>query len=486
AGRARPGGRGRVFHFRSALVADVVDAMIADDARRDLHRRAALYLSGQPHAGDEEIASHFERGGEAAEAAERHAAAALAAARRGDTPTVLRCSERALALGVRRELRFALHMARADALRFLGKRDDQSKELALSLDFASSDADLARVLTERAVLMMRTGRSPEAITEAEAAVAAAARAGDPEVLTAARARHVGALIYGGRVQRAREVFEEAMLLADRATPRTRAFLADVRAQIAGALGDLGERRNAFETAVALYREAGDIRRAAGAEANLADVYNRVGAHVEAEIALRQVLEGGRRVNNRNMEGYALVNLSYALMMQRKTGEALEVLRDALSIALDAGDVRLTSWTRIYTCLCKSKSADGEDVSHEAEQLAREADAAGEPGTAAFALTVAASARLAAGDPEGALRISRDAFSTLEELGGIEEGEAELFVIHARALDATGRHAEAERVRSRGRARVAAIAARISDAQWRTRYLEDVAAHRELMVEPIAR
>jgi tetratricopeptide (TPR) repeat protein len=453
--------------------------MIADDARRELHRRAALYLCGQAYGEDEEIASHFERGGEPAHASERYAAAALAAAPRGDTPTVLRCSERALAMGVRREVLFALHMARADTLRFLGKREDQSKELALSRDYASNDAELARVLTERAVMMMRTGKRRDAIAEAEAAVGAAERAGDPEVLTAARARHVGALIYGGELQQARQAFEQAMLLADAATARTRAFLADVRAQLAAALGDLGERQVAFQQAAALYREAGDIRRTAGTEANLADLYNRVGAYAEAEQALRQAIDGGRRVNNRFTEGYGLLNLGYALLMQGKVEDALEALRAALVIARATADVRLSVWARIYVCMCRLRAGDVGDVPRLAQQLAAEAAANGERGTGVVALTVAASAQLASGDPGGALVTSTRALATLEELDGIEEGEAEVFVTHARALEAVGRRSDALLVLQRGRERIDHIAERISDPQWRTQYLQAVAAHREL-------
>ncbi|MFO0757865.1 MAG: protein kinase [Byssovorax sp.] len=123
------GGRGRQFQFRSTLVVDVAYGMLADEVRRDLHRRAALYLGGQAQADDEEVGSHHERGGEPLAAAARYAAAALGAAPRGDTPTVLRCSEKALALGAPLAQRFALHMARAESLKFLGKRDAQGQEL---------------------------------------------------------------------------------------------------------------------------------------------------------------------------------------------------------------------------------------------------------------------------------------------------------------------------------------------------------------------
>src|SRR6185503_672426 len=173
----------------------------------------------------EEVGRHHERGGEPARAAERYAAAALAAATRGDADTVLRCSKSALDLGAPSGLRYALHMARSDALRFLGRSDEQATELSLSRDMVSNDAQLAHVLTEQAVWMSKRGQSESALTTAEAAAAAAERAGDLDALTAARTRHMGALVYCGRLQQAREAFDAAMRFAHAATPGTRALLA---------------------------------------------------------------------------------------------------------------------------------------------------------------------------------------------------------------------------------------------------------------------
>jgi eukaryotic-like serine/threonine-protein kinase len=486
AGRARAGGgRGRVFQFRSTLVADVAYSMIADETRRDLHRRAALYLGGRPQADEEEVATHHERGGEPQKAADRYAAAAIAAAQRGDTPTVLRCSERSLALGAPAELRFKLHMARADALGFLGRRDDQDQELQLARDLAENDAELARVLMERSMLMMRTGRQATAPDEAAAAVTAALRAGDAELLTLARVRHMRALAFAGKPQRAAEVLAEAAALASAATVHTRAFLADARAQLAGVVGDLGERREAFEAAVALFREAGDLRRAAGAEANLADAYNRFGEYGEAETALRQALEAGRRVNNRMMEGYALVNLGYALSMQGKIADAVVALDAAQAIATTARELRLSLWARAYRARAKLlDESTFADIIVEAERVAGEAERAGDRGLSVVALTIAARASLAAGRIDEAARISAEATEKLETIGGIEEDEAEVFLTYARSLEAVGRGAEAKNARERGRARVEQIAAQISNPRWRKQFLEGVRAHQELTKAPL--
>jgi hypothetical protein len=88
--------------------------------------------------------------------------------------------------------------------------------------------------------------------------------------------------------------------------------------------------------------------------------------------------------------------------------------------------------------------------------------------------------LAAGEVQRAVELSSAALALRDELGSVEEDEAELFVVRARALEALGRHEEARAVRARGRARVEEIAAHISEEALRKRFVEDVSAHRELL------
>jgi hypothetical protein len=98
----------------------------------------------------------------------------------------------------------------------------------------------------------------------------------------------------------------------------------------------------------------------------------------------------------------------------------------------------------------------------------------------LALTTVARARLELGDGGGALEAASEATGLLDALGGLEEGEAVLHLVHARALERAGRAAEAAAVLARGAAFVRALARRIGDPEWRARILEDVPAHRELL------
>ncbi|MCC7541353.1 MAG: protein kinase, partial [Deltaproteobacteria bacterium] len=145
------------YAFRSDLVREVAYRMLGPEARGALHRKLASVLSRRTLAEPEEVALHLEQGGQPAEAAELLVGAALAAARRGDGPSVLRCSDRAFALAADVNASYALRMARAEALGFLGRRDEQAVELALALDAARTPIERARSLAQQGALLARTG-----------------------------------------------------------------------------------------------------------------------------------------------------------------------------------------------------------------------------------------------------------------------------------------------------------------------------------------
>ena len=476
--------RGREWQFRSALVADVAYRMLADELREELHRRAAAFLARAADAGaeqdDEEIAIHHERGGEAAPAAARYAAAALGSKGQHDPQAVVRCAGRALELGAPADSLFALRMARAGALRFMLRLEDQGRELEAARAVAHTPVEHARVGTERAFLLARTGRPAEALAAADAAVAAAREGGNADVLALALGWRAVALIYGGKLAEAAASMAEIEGLGPLAT-ETRALAAHWRAQLATARGDIGQRLRALREAVALYEEVGDLRRAAGDAGNLADVYNRVGAYGDAETALRESLVGLRRVGHKLTEAYTLVNLAYSLTMQGRAREALTTLDEAEALATKVGDTRLAAFVRLYRARALLAHAPplAARAIIEAEAAASDAIAANLPAVRVTALTLGAAAHLAASEATAALTSSTTAMALLTELGSLEEDEAEVYVIHARVLSASGRDDEAAVVRQRGRERIQQLADLITDEQLRARFLSDVPAHREL-------
>ena len=257
-----------------------------------------------------------------------------------------------------------------------------------------------------------------------------------------------------------------------------AHAASWRAQLANARGDHGERRRAYRDAVRLYEDIGDVRRAAGAELNLADAANRVGAYAEAEQALRATVEKCARVGNALWHGYAQLNLGYASLRLGKHEEAQAALDEAAVLAERTGEARLTIFARLYGARALL-AADPDRAAEVATLAAREATEGQLPSVRVLALAIAGEAHLTAGRVEEALASSEEALALRDELGAVEEDEAEVFLVRARALEAAGRCVEGEDVRARGRARIRELAEHMADETLRVRFLEDVPANREL-------
>jgi len=465
AGRAR-GSTRREHQFRSRLVQDVSYRMIAPEVCTELHKRIATTLDARPEADAEEIATHWDRGDVPKRAAARYAQAVVAAARRGDGPTVLRCSQRALALGAPEEALFQLHIARAEALRFAGRRAEQGMSLAHAIETARTDAEKAEATSKRAAWLARMGRADEALDLAQEAVRIARLDRTPDILASALGDLGGVLFRAGKIDQAREALAQATEVAERASVSVRAQLAGRRGELAGGMGDLGARREEYARAADLFRSAGDLREVAKAEGNLADACNRFGAHAEAEASLSKVLEANRRLGNRTGEGYALANLGYAMVAAGRTQDALDRLEAAGAIGLATNDQRLLATVRVYRARALLHRGDPVDQ----DGLRAVADTAGAT-LSALAMTLLARSARKGGALPVAIDHARRALATLEANGGIEEDETEVYATATTMLELSGMLTEAADVRARWAARVSEVSAGIRDAELRSRFQE---------------
>jgi tetratricopeptide (TPR) repeat protein len=363
----------------------------------------------------------------------------------------------------------------------LGQRELQAETLAVALDAAPDDAGRARVLAEQVVWLTRRGSQQEALSVSESALRAAAASGEPSVVALCLGRRAEALMGAGQLREAADHLERMGAEMAGNAPQLGAMAAEWRARLASMVGDIGEARFWFTQAVELYQAAGDAQRAAANEANLADILNRFGAHVEAELALDGALSTCRRVGNSVIEGYALANLGYSCTMQGKFAEATLAIDEADAIALKLHDARLRITVRLYRARLVFEGGKNREAQELACEVAREcAELA--PTIEAVALGLAARAALRGHDHEEALDLSERALDRRDALGGIEENEAELFVTRAEALDAAGRSEQAREVRERGRARLPELAGRIRDPEWRRHLLSASVAHRSLCGE----
>lgn len=462
-------GSGPKHTIASGLLAETAYRALLPETKVWLHQRAAELRLGAADPDDARVARHFDAAGDA-RAGECYERACLVAARRSDAPKAIRCGERAQALG--RE-GHGLASALAEAYELEGRFGEEDTALEAALAAVDVPADRAALLGRRAVNALRGGR-PDAAVERFAEAEAALEDGvDGAVRARVLGKHAAALAYLGRTTDAFDKLAEAERLVLTKAPELRADAAIWRGQIAAASGDLGDRRNSYWAAVELYDELGDTRRRAGAAVNLADVYNRLGAYPEAEAALLEAVADCRALALAHAQAYALLNLAYARFRRGDLAGAGASLDELAPLVARFSDPRLAFSARLYRARVDGARGAGDEAA--ALRLAEQAEAAGLPSVAILALSAAAEAAEGSG-----LEHSERAVARLDELGSLEEDEAEVLLRHSDALEAEGRGREGRSVAARARAGILTVARRIGDAHWRERYLSDVVAHRILL------
>ncbi|MEM1417615.1 MAG: hypothetical protein AAGH15_22145, partial [Myxococcota bacterium] len=474
----------RTFAFRTDLVREVAGRMLTPELRRSLHGSAAEVLARGAHVDPERVARHLEEAERLREASRWYARATIESSSRGDFGSVLRCSARALALGVPDDARFSVCFLRADALRFRGSADERSAALEQAMAAARSDSDVVRVMVEEAAHHLRTGRVREGLARAGAAVRASRKLKAPVLEAQAHARHGEALLRADRGKQAEAAFDRAeAALEGTPSAHVQALVAGYRAHLLTTQGRLGEALAARRRAIALLESAGDLRRAAPNQVNLADLLNRHGRYAEAEAALRRAAEICRRVDNRSAEGYARLNLGYTLVQLERVHEALGELEAAGAAAERLDDANLAAYATYYRARAHVVAGDAASARALAEGLLSGSAAAP---IATLARAIAARAALAEGDVESALRLAREALERVRRAGGIDEDRAEIYLAFIGAAEAAGDGDAAAAARADGRAWLEETAGRIEDAELRASFLDGIPAHRLLAGRSVAR
>jgi tetratricopeptide (TPR) repeat protein len=475
--------------FRNPIVREVAYSMLTEEQRRRLHGAAGAWLAGHLEERPADAAEHFEAAGETDEAAPRWAAAAEQAARRGETLPTLALSDRALAhpeaLDAARRLRLLLARDRVFAI--LGRRDDQEGGLveaeALLEEPGVEPGERGEVALRWAWLYRATGRSADARAAAERTLALAPRG-------ATRAFALAALssieTHRGGADEGAALAEQAIVAAEEARDDGAVIGAlQARAIACARQGDLAGALEAFERTADLLQKVGDARGALSARMNLAAGRVRLGRFAEARDALEGIVAEARAAGHAQAHGFALVNLGMARWRagagDAATAEAAQqALADAVAVASAAQLPRMWITALLYRSTIALERGDVAAARADAESACRLAAGIKE-GLEAEARTALGAALLASGDARGALAEGVAAMALRTRGGGMEELEANLYLLLGDALGALGDGAQAEELLAQGREVLLARAARIADPDARAGLLGAHPAHRALLV-----
>jgi tetratricopeptide (TPR) repeat protein len=205
--------------------------------------------------------------------------------------------------------------------------------------------------------------------------------------------------------------------------------------------------------------------------------NLVGQHAGAEQVLRDAWSQAEAMNLAKSAALAKHNLGYSLAALGRFAEAQEVERSALESFRAQGDRRLEAACAMFLARILAWAGD----LPEAERSAREAVATCNPRTPlhAYAQAVLASVLLRRGAVDAALAEATAAKHTLDTIGA-EGGESLIRLCHAEALHARGDVAAARASIAEAQGALARRAARISDADMRASFLEQVPENRRTM------
>lgn len=308
----------REYAFRHYLLHQVTYGTVLRRDKREGHTRAARWLQGRSTGREAEVASqvaeHYERAGERAEALSFWMRAAQDASRRESDAAALAHTERALALDDGSDLYrlSALHRVRCGAYMRQGRVDEHLNTIATLEALAETldDGGLRLIAgRDRVWRLSNAGQNAEAVARGEHLLALATEAPPTDQARMHIAMFI-ALSRQGRLDDAMAHGEAALKKAKRAGNRL------VEADILNNIGvnhQMAHRHlvaeDCFQQALRLYASTGSRYGAVIAHVNLALIAEQLGRFEQSRDMLQRVLQVCGEIGHRGMEARAFANLA---------------------------------------------------------------------------------------------------------------------------------------------------------------------------------
>lgn len=281
---------------------------------------------------------------------------------------------------------------------------------------------------------------------------------------------------------ARNYFEQALRVFDEIGDRRGKSLALVDLGLACNLqGDYTQARSCYQEALGISREIGDRSGQGLVLINLGYVSDQLGDYAEAKACYQRTLRLSREIGDRQGESFALACLCLFSHHLGEDETACEYGQQALLIAQDIGNRHVQGYalTRLGHALAGLEHwAKAADAYGQALTLRRELK---QPNLAMEPLAGLARVALAQGDLPQARTHVAEILHHLEtgSMDGADE-PCQVYLTCYQVLCAAGEDVLAQAILSKAHSLLRERAARISDAQLRRSFLENVADHREIM------
>jgi len=460
--------------FRHVLVRDAAYAMLTERDRAVGHLLAATWLTQAGETDARVLAEHFERGGEPESAVRFWARGAEVALEGNDLDAALVLTDRGVACGASGPARGELLFLRGEALGWRGElaRVEVCAEEAMSC-LADGAPRWYGAAGQMAEASGKLGHHDRLSKLAEQLLGAGREEMLPEEAIAL-VRTAAQLLLAGRPNVAAPLMDRLDALGaplEESDPAIAGWINHARSIRALFAGDLGEYARLKAEVVRAFEQVGDQRNACSQRGKLGYALREVGLHGPAVAELRRTLEAAKRMNLGQVIAAAKHNLGLALAYQGALEEGAAVEREAIEAFRAQRDARLEAASHMYLSMILLRMGDVEGALSAADAGALLAA----PSSPAMvhSLTVLASVRLASGAPAEALAIIQRAMDLYLRIGGADEGEAMLRLVHAEALAATGDLAASRSALDVAVDRIRARAERIRDPEQRASFLRDL-------------
>ncbi len=470
--------RGEAYAFRHTLLREASYALLTEADRVLGHRLAGRWLLETGEGDPAVLAEHFARGDEPELAARWFHRAAEQALEGIALAEALTWAERARASGVTGEALGAVRRveARAHSLREENAQAAAAGEEAVAL-LPQGGAAWHLAVADLATTTLRIHARERLVSLAYALVDTQPAPGAVGSRVIALSRTAIHLIQAGRLG------EAAMLRVcldaaadDPATddPVVHAWRRRLQAVEALRAGDPAAYLKLTAQIAADFERAGDRSSACAQRGNVGYALQELGDFVGAEAVMREVLAQAEALGVNSAAWMARHNLGMVLARRGQLVEAEALEREALSAFVAQGHRRLAGFARVYLARILSLAGDHAGA---AEEAARGVELLGDGAPSrAVALAAQAEVLLAAGRAGEARAAAATAAELLDEIGGIEEGEALIRLMDAETRDALGDRAGARQVIGDARRRLHERAAKISDDALRQCFLEAIPEH----------
>ena len=465
--------------FRHALVREAAYGMLTAGDRALGHRLAAGWLEEHGERDPNVLAEHFAIGEVPGRAIELYTRAAEEALSGNDLQGALDRADRALALGATAQERGALRLICAEAHNWRGELVEAERSaLEALLSLPPGEARWYSAIAEAAAAAGPLGHIDELRMLCTTLTTGAPLFDGAEVTASARlAEH---LVIAGLADLARNLVARTARLDPAwfdANPAARGRLRTAEASLARFEGDAAAALLLTDDAAESFERAGDDRNACRLRGAAGYGRLELGDAEGATRVLSEVIQAAERMGLPHIATRARHNLGLALSRLGRHAEAEAAEIEAIHAFRVAGDRRLLGASHEYLALIRLAAGDvarAEDAARVALEIAAEAPVL--PLNQAESLAILARVLLAQDLPARALGLASEGLVMLEQLGGIDDGDALIRLTHAEALEAAGEHAAARAAIAKAVARLEERAGRIADPAWRAGFLEHVPEH----------